>query len=83
MSPVSRLARLLLILHAIVNFALGIYSFIKPEEVVAITGVAASDQVLQSIGSCYLPSLITSNVSRRRKIFVNMYADAFNQVSGA
>ncbi|KAG9191182.1 hypothetical protein G6011_09270 [Alternaria panax] len=50
MSPISRMARLLLILHSFVNIALGIYPFFNPEEYSAITGVEGPDQTLQSIG---------------------------------
>jgi hypothetical protein len=67
MSPVSRLARLLLILHAAVNFLLGIYSFINPSKVLAITGVEASDQVLQSIGTVFLSHPIYLSLSEKRR----------------
>ncbi|KAI4937400.1 uncharacterized protein J4E92_002131 [Alternaria infectoria] len=50
MSPISRMARLLLILHSIVNIALGIYPFINPEEYSAITGMEGPEKTLQSIG---------------------------------
>jgi len=44
------MARLLLILHSIVNIALGVYPFINPEEYSAITGMEGPDKTLQSIG---------------------------------
>jgi hypothetical protein len=50
MSPISRMARMLLILHSIVNIALGIYPFINPEEYSAITGLEGPEKTLQSIG---------------------------------
>jgi hypothetical protein len=54
MSPFSRMARLLLILHSLVNIALGAYSFVNIEEYAAITGIDAPDRALQSIGKLYL-----------------------------
>ena len=71
MSPVSRLARLLLILHGVVNFALGVYSFIKPEEVAAITGMEASDEALQTIGSLY-PFFSTLPHDHIPELFLNI-----------
>ncbi|EDU39660.1 hypothetical protein PtrSN002B_008719 [Pyrenophora tritici-repentis] len=50
MSPISRLARLLLIFHALVNMALGAYPFFNPAEYSAITGVEAPERALQDIG---------------------------------
>lgn len=50
MSPLSRIARLLLLLHSLVNMALGAYSFINTEEYAAMTGMQGSEQTLQSIG---------------------------------
>ncbi|XP_014560704.1 hypothetical protein COCVIDRAFT_34362 [Bipolaris victoriae FI3] len=50
MSPFSRMARMLLIMHSLVNMALGAYSFVNTQEYAAITGVEASDRALQSIG---------------------------------
>jgi hypothetical protein len=48
MSPISQLARGLLILHAVVSFTLGVYSFINPPEFSAMTGIEC--QALQSMG---------------------------------
>ncbi|CAN9328963.1 unnamed protein product [Alternaria alternata] len=50
MSPISRMARLLLILHAFVNIVFGIYPFVNPGEYAAITGVEGPDKTLQSTG---------------------------------
>jgi len=50
MSPISRLARLLLILHAVVNIALGAYPFFNAAEYSAITGVEGPERALQDIG---------------------------------
>ncbi|KAF1834449.1 hypothetical protein BDW02DRAFT_550494 [Decorospora gaudefroyi] len=50
MSPLTRLARLLLIAHACINIAQGIYTFLDPKHWSEITGFEADDRVLQMIG---------------------------------
>jgi hypothetical protein len=64
------MARLLLILHSILNIALGIYPFINAEEYSNITGVEAPDRALQSIGmlSSYIPHCVRMHISLPPKI---------------
>ena len=53
MSPLSRVARLLLILHGLVNVAQGIYSIVSPQWYATLVGDmfdGAPDKALQSIG---------------------------------
>lgn len=59
MSPISRMARLLLILHAFVNIVFGIYPFVNPGEYAAITGVEGPDKTLQSIGKSGFPIFVS------------------------
>jgi hypothetical protein len=53
MSPLSQLARAILILHGLMNIAQGAYSFVSPQEYAVRTGnmfKGAPDKAIQSIG---------------------------------
>jgi hypothetical protein len=51
MSPISQLARNLPIIHAVMNCALDVYSFIKPSDFSEMTEIETLRQALQDTDS--------------------------------
>jgi hypothetical protein len=69
MSPLSRIAQLLLITHGLLNIAQGIYSLVSLQEYAALGGdifAGAPDKALKSIGEYSVHQTIPHQSANRR-----------------